>query len=137
MSVKSKYKTDSKRVQEGVWFDLDKNTDGSLCRVKLRRAGRGNPHWSKAMREHTANVDMETITPEEDEILTANVFAEANVVEWENFQPEDDGGNLEFNLDNVKMILTDPEWIDLLKDLQNKANGITSFQKKREGEAKN
>jgi hypothetical protein len=137
MSVKNKYKTSSALVREGVWFDLDKNSDGTPCRFKLRRAGRGNPHWSKAFREHTADVDMETISPEEDEIITANVFAEANVVEWEGFQPEDDGVVLPFSTENAKMILADPDWVELLKDLQVKANGITAFQKKREGEAKN
>jgi hypothetical protein len=137
MSMKSKFKTSSALVREGVWFDVDKNSDGSQCRVKLRRAGRGNPHWAASFREHTADRDMENLSPEEDEIITANVFAEANVVEWENFQPEDDGANLEFSVDNAKMILTDPDWVELLKDWQTKANGITAFQQKREGEAKN
>ena len=137
MSVKSKYKTSSALVREGVWFDLDKNSDGTPCRFKLRRAGRGNPHWSKSFREHTADVDMENIEPAEDELITANVFAEANVVEWEGFQPEDDGVVLPFSTDNAKTILSDPDWVELLKELQMKANGISAFQQKREGEAGN
>jgi hypothetical protein len=137
MSVKSKYKTSSALVREGVWFDLDKNSDGTPCRFKLRRTGRGNPLWSKTFREHTADVDLELVSPEEDELITANVFAEANVVEWEGFQPEDDGTVLPFSTENAKAILTDPDWVELLKDLQLKANGIAAFQQKREGEAGN
>lgn len=135
--IKGKFKTSSALVREGVWFDVAENTDGSMCRVKLRRAGRGNPHWATAFRAHTADVDMENISPEEDEVITANVFAEANVVDWENFQPEDDGQNLEFSVENARAILTDPDWVELLKDWQTKANGITAFQQKREGEAGN
>lgn len=138
MSLKAKYKTNSKLVNEGVWFDVDKNADGSLCRVKLRRPGRGNKLWGIAFRKYTADKDMENITPEEDELLTAQIFAEANVADWENFQPEDDGVNVPFSVEKAAEILSDPDWISLLADWQNKANQITPFQKeKREKEAKN
>jgi hypothetical protein len=144
MSLKGKFKTSTAAVRDGVWFDVTHNSDGSLCRVKLRRAGRGNPMWSIAFREHTKDRDMDAVTPEEDEIITANIFAEANVVDWEHFQPEDDGVELPFNVDNVKTILLDPDWIELLKDWQNKGNSLAPFQSdkgkpetKREKEAKN
>jgi hypothetical protein len=137
MSLKSKFKTSAAAVRDGVWFDVTQNSDGSKCRVKLRRAGRGNPLWSVSFREHTRDQDMEAVTPEEDEVITANIFAEANVADWEHFQPEDDGKDLKFTLDNVKKILTDPDWIELLKDWQSKANSLAPFQEKREAEAKN
>ena len=135
--VKGKFKTSSALVREGVWFDVAENTDGSKCRVRLRRSGRGNPQWAVSFREHTKGLDMEAVSPEEDELITANVFAEANVVDWENFQPEDDGQNMPFSVENAKMILTDPDWVELLKDWQTKANGIAAFQQKREDEAGN
>jgi hypothetical protein len=137
MSLKSKFRTSSALVREGVWFDLEPNTDGSVPRFKLRRSGRANPFWGPIFREHTADKDMENISAEEDELITATVFAEANVVEWENFQPEDDGVNLEFNTDNARLILTDPDWVELLNHLQNKTRDITPYQQKREGEAGN
>jgi hypothetical protein len=137
MSLKGRFKTSSVLVREGVWFDVDENEDGTKCRVKLRRSGRANPFWGPAFRDHTAGKDMETIPPEEDELITANVFAEANVVEWEHFQPEDDGVELEFSMDNVKSILTDPDWVELLNDWQTKTRTITAYQQKREGEAGN
>jgi hypothetical protein len=135
--LKSKFKTSAAAVRDGVWFDVCENKDGSKCRVKLRRAGRGNPLWSVAFREHTKDRDMDAVTPEEDEVITANIFAEANVADWEHFQPEDDGVELPFTTDNVRTILSDPDWIELLKDWQGKANSLAPFQEKRENEAKN
>lgn len=134
--IKGKFKTDAKLVREGVWFDVAENSDGTMCRVKLRRTGRANPLWGPAFRDNTAGKDMENLTPEEDELITANVFAEANVADWENFQPEDDGTNLEYNTENVKSIITDPDWVEMLHDWQNKSRGIEAFQN-REAEAGN
>lgn len=137
MSLKSKFKTNSAAVRDGVWFDVTQNSDGSQCRVRLRRAGRGNPHWSVAFREHTKDRDMDAVSPEEDEVITANIFAEANVADWENFQPEDDGNNVPFSVEAAKTVLADPNWIELLKDWQSKANSLSPFQEKRDAEAKN
>lgn len=137
MSLKSQFKTSTSLASGGVWFDVTTNSDGSKCRVKLRRNGRGNKLWVNAFRKHTADKDMENISIEEDEQITAEVFAEANVADWENMQPNDDGVNLEFNEANVKSLLLDPDWIELLKDWQVKSNEIKPFQEKQETEAGN
>ena len=137
MSLKTKFKTNSKLVREGTWFDVTENTDGTKCRVKLRRNGRGNPLWSVAFREHTKDRDMDSVTPAEDEVITANIFAEANVADWEYFQPEDDGVNVEFSVEAVREVLTNPDWVELLKDWQAKSASLEPFQQKREEEAKN
>ncbi len=144
MSLKGKFKTSSAAVRDGVWFDVCENKDKTKCRVRLRRAGRGNPLWSVAFREHTKDRDMEAVSPEEDEVITAGIFAEANVADWEHFQPDDDGVELPFNNDNVVKILSDPDWVELLKDWQTKAGSLTPFQSAkgkpdsvREAEAKN
>lgn len=137
MSLKGKFKSDSKLREDGVWFDVTTNRDKSNCRVKLRRSGRGNRHWVTAYRDRTANVDMDNLTVEEDERITADVFASSCVVGWEHMQPEDDGENVEFTPEAALALLSDPDWVDLLKDWQAKANSLSPFQKKREGEAKN
>jgi hypothetical protein len=144
LSLKSKFKVDATLARDGKWFDVCQNKDGSKCRVKLRRAGRGNPLWSVAFREHTKDHDMDMVTPEEDEVITANIFAEANVADWEHFQPEDDGVELPFSVENARSILADPDWVELLKDWQGKANSLSAFQSKpgdpptkQEEEAKN
>lgn len=141
MSLKKRFKTSARLIEEGVWFDVTTNSDKSKARVKLRRSGRGNRHWVAAFRDRTAGIDMETMSVEEDEAITAQVFVDACVIDWEHIQPEDDGNELEFSKENALKLLSDPEWIELLKDWQAKANGIAGFQdeqdKKREDEAGN
>lgn len=137
MSLKSQFKVDTNAVNDGVWFDVCVNSDGSKCRVKLRRHGRGNALWSIAYRAATRDVDTDAVTPQEDEVITAKIFCEGNVAGWENMQPDDDGKELKFNLDNAKKLLTDPDWVDLLKDWQGKASSLAPFQVARESEAKN
>jgi hypothetical protein len=130
LSLKNKFKTSAAAVRDGVWFDVCENADKTKCRVRLRRHGRGNPLWSVAYREHTKDKEMESVSPEEDEVITANIFAEANVADWEHFQPNDDGVELPFSIDNAKSILIDPDWIELLKDWQIKAGSLAPFQSK-------
>lgn len=137
MSLKSQFKTNSSLVNDGVWFDVCTNSDKSKCRVKLRRPGRGNALWSTAFRKHTADVDMETLTPEEDELMTAKIFAESSVADWEHFQPEDDGKDVKYSVEAATAILADPDWVELLKDWQKKAGTLSAFQDKREAEAGN
>mgnify|MGYP001176960993 CR=1 FL=1 len=129
MSLK-KFKTSAALVEQGVWFDVTTNSDKTKCRVKLRRHGRGNKHWVAAFRDRTAGQDMENLSIEEDEAITADVFVEACVVDWEHFQPEDDGNNVPFSKAEALKILSDPNWVDLLKDWQTKANTVTAYQDK-------
>jgi hypothetical protein len=135
MSLKSQFKTEAALVRDGTWFDVTTNSDGSKCRVKLRRSGRGNPLWGIAFREQTKDVDTEALTPQEDAVIMGRTMAQAAVVDWENMQPEDDGVNLEFSVENATNLLTDPDWLDLLTDWQAKASDIKGFQEKREAEA--
>ena len=138
MSLKNRFKTDTALTRDGVWFDLATNSDGSKARIKLRRHGRSNRDWVVSYRDHTKDVDLEAISPEEDELITARVFVDACVVEWEHFQPEDDGNDLAFSKENALTLFSDPDWNDLLKECQQHANNRQAFQtKKAEGEAKN
>lgn len=137
MSLKSKFKTNSSLVNDGVWFDVCTNSDKTKCRVKLRRPGRGNSLWSKAYRKHTADRDMDLVTPEEDEIITATIFAEANVADWEHLQPEDDGKDLPFSVEAATKLLVDPDWVELLKSWQVNAQKLDRYQDAREADAKN
>jgi hypothetical protein len=139
MSLKKQFKSNAAKIQEGVWFALTTNSDGTKCRVRLRRQGRSNRLWTAAFRERTKNMDMEKISVEEDEIITADVFVDSCVVDWENLQPEDDGVSLPFSEDNARVLLKDPDWNDLLKDWQAKAAGLSPFQDeaKKKAEAGN
>lgn len=128
MSLKSKFKSNATKIQEGVWFDVAPNKDGTLARVKLRRQGRSNRLWTAAFRERTKDLDMDKVTVEEDEIITADVFVDACVVDWEHLQLEDDGVELAFSEHAARDLLKDPDWNDLLKDWQAKAAGLAPFQ---------
>lgn len=136
MSLK-KFKTNPKLIEDGKWFTVTTNSDGSTCRVRLRRSGRANKRWLIKFREHTEGLDTDSLSPEDDAALMATVFAQACVAEWENMQPEDDGANLEFSEGNAVNLLTDPEWVDLLSDWQAKAGAAPNFRAHREGEAGN
>lgn len=137
MSLKTQFKTNSSLVNDGVWFDVCTNSDKSKCRVKLRRPGRGNALWSVAFRKHTADQDMDNLSPEEDEVMTAKIFAESSVADWEHFQPEDNGKDIPFSVDAATDVLADPDWVELLKDWQKKAQQLAPFQDKRETESGN
>lgn len=137
MSLKSQFKTDAAKVNDGVWFDVCTNEDGTKCRVKLRRAGRGNKRWSLEMREQMKGRNPDNIAADEDEQITANIFVKSSFVEWEHMQPEDDGIELESTEENAIKLLGDPDWVDLLSDWQAKASGLKPFQAKKEEEAKN
>lgn len=139
MSLKNRFKTDSSLTREGVWFDLATNSDGSKARIKLRRHGRSNRDWVTSFRKHTADKDMEAISAEEDEAITANVFVEACVSDWENIQPEDDGNAIaKDDKEALLALFMDPDWNDLLKECQAHANSREPFQtKKAEAEAGN
>jgi hypothetical protein len=137
MSLKGKFKTDAGLTKEGVFFPLATNSDGTECRIKLRRHGRSNRDWVNAFRKHTADKDMDNITAEEDEAITANVFAESCVMGWEHMQPEDDGVELPFSVENAVKLFLDPDWNDLLKECQTLAGQRSHFQAKMADEAKN
>lgn len=137
MSLKGKFKTSTQLVRDGVWFDLTENSDKSKCRIRLRRHGRTNRDWVTAFRKHTADKDMDLITPEEDELITAAIFVDSCVVDWEGMQPEDDGNNVPFSKEAALELFANPEWNDLLKECQAHANTRERFQAKAEGEAKN
>lgn len=138
MSLKSQFKSNSALAKAGAWFDLAVNSDGSKARIRLRRSGRSNPTWGVVFRERSKGIDVDNLTTEQDNVFMAGVLAEACVAEWENIQPDDDGKNLEFSIANAEALLSNPDWLDLLSDLQAKAAGITEFQDKvRDAEAKN
>lgn len=137
MSLKTKFKTNADLAKGGVWFKLDPNSDGTVPEVLLRRSGRANPLWGVAFRENSKDRDVETLTPEEDTLVMATTFAQACVADWKHMQPDDDGKVVKFSTDAAVKLLTDPDWIDLLTDWQAKAGENSSYQKEREGDAKN
>ncbi len=145
MSLKDKYKTDGAFVRDGVWFDLDVNTDGTVPGFKLAFAGKQNNKYMLAMRKWSAKFEDDAGVPdfsslgekEADELLL-NVFADTILLDWRNFQPEDDGVLADFTRENVISIFGNEDWTALYNLLNTKAKRVANFrQKSLEAQAKN
>jgi len=136
MSLKAKFKTNTSLVNDGVWFTVCTNTDGTTCRVKLRRTGQGNALWSLAWRNHQGD-DLVDLTPAQDAEFMAKVYADAVVAGWEHMQPNDDGKDWEFTKENVVKLLGNLDWLELKNDWREKADSLAPFQDPREDDVKN
>jgi len=143
MSLKGRYKNDMSAVKDGVWHEFEKNTDGTVPRFKLARAATVNKEYQKQFRAALKkyNVESEDLGAVEDDVAEAmllEVFANAVLVDWENFQPEDDGKNLKYSPKAVKEVIGSPEWSDFYAKLREDAAVATNYRiKNTKAEAKN
>lgn len=145
MSLKDKYKTDADAVREGVWFDFEPNSDGTTPGFKLAYAGKQNKKYTAAMRKWTAKFedengvpDFSTLQEEEADRFVLEVFADTILLEWRNFQPEDDGNALVFTRENVMAIFGSEDWAAFYAVLNAKAKKVANFrQRSLEAQAKN
>ena len=144
MSLKSKFKTNSNSVTQGVWVEYkdSPNEDGSVPKFKVARQSGQNKNYSKALRTHSkkakAKGKLENMSDEESNLLLLNVFVDSILLGWENFQPNDDGVSLEFSALNATAIFGDPDWYDFYQEIQNAAEDISTFNREDvEEEAKN
>lgn len=144
MSLKSAFKTNSAAANEGVWVDLTShpNKDGSIPGFLLARVSKQNKKYQAALREVTRDAGttvegLPDITNIEDGKL-AEVFAKTVVLNWRNFQPEDDGVNLEYSTENAVSVFANSDWADLYDYLVSKAQAAATFREKAtEAAAKN
>lgn len=147
MSLAKKFKTDTTAANEGVWFDYEDvpNDDGTVPGFRLARKTSQNKAYSRAMREftkeHTTDegvADFSSLSEEQAEAVELDVFTSALLLEWRNFQPNDDGNAMPYSRDNAKAIFSDPDWSDLYKDLARKSGQVSAYRKAQlEAEAKN
>lgn len=147
MTLKNKFKTDTTAANEGVWFDYEDapNEDGTVPGFKLARKTGQNKAYGKAMREftkeHTTDegiVDMSSLPEAEAEAVELGIFTEALLLDWRNFQPDEDGKEVKYSKEEAKRIFGDPDWSDLYKDLAVKCGKSSAYKaKQRKAEAKN
>jgi len=144
MSLKNKYKTNTKVANEGIWFKMIANTDGSVPAFKLAFLGKQNKTYKAALRRHLdqlgglGTIDFESLGEEEADALLLEVFVDSVLLDWSNFQPDDNGVALSFSKENAKIIFGDEEWVALYDELNLKAKRIAAFKEQRlESEAKN
>lgn len=136
MSLKSKYKQNAILARDGVWFEKGTNADGTVTRFLVRRSGRGNPDWNRVFAKHTEELGDEPSTEDDNRSMGAT-FGEACVLGWEHLQPDDDGAELPYSTEAAVAFFSNPDWLDLLTEMQNDARGLEGFRDKREDEAKN
>lgn len=137
MSLKDKYKTDGDAVREGVWFDFDTNSDGTVPGFKLAFAGKQNKKYTAAMRKWTAKYeddngipDFSTLQEADADKFILEVFADTVLIDWRNFQPEDDGVNVPYSRDAVVKIFGSDDWAAFYAILNAKAKKVANFRQK-------
>ena len=138
MSLKNKFGTNKQAEVDGAWVEVCRNDDGSICRVKIRRSGRRNAAYLKALEKAAKpykNIGLDNLDAETDAKIMRNVLAEAVIVGWENVQLVD-GENLEFSRENVLCVLE--ELPDLQDFISARAADIATFREAQlEADAKN
>lgn len=128
MSIKSQFKSDAAKVTNGVWFPYEANSDGSIPRFLLARISISNPKYLKAVQDKAQRNGDKTLTVAEEEAQSVENLADAVVLNWENFQPNDDGTNLDYSRENVIAIFGDPDWNDLKIDIRTKALDLSNYR---------
>lgn len=136
MSLKSSFKTNAAAANEGVWVDFTShpNKDGTIPGFLLARVSKQNKRYQAAIREVTRDTGLTVeglpdVSGIPDGAL-AEVFANTVVLDWRNFQPEDDGFALPYTKDAAVQIFTDPNWADLYDHLVSKAQAAATFREK-------
>lgn len=148
MSLAKKFKTDSEAARSGVWVDFEDspNPDSTIPGFKLARAHKQNKRYQRALRNVFKNLDYnadgtldtDSVDEDEAETLLLNVFAETILIDWRNFQPNDDGVMMPYSAQAVKDIFGNADWVDLYDHLNEESKRVTVFNQKRaEAEAKN
>lgn len=128
MSIKSQFKSDAAKVTNGVWISYEANTDGSIPRFLLARISISNPKYVKAVQDKAQKNGDKTLTIAEEEAQAVEDLADAVVLGWEHFQPNDDGVELTYSRENVIAVLGDPDWNDFKVDLRMKALDISNYR---------
>lgn len=149
MSLKDKYKTDATAARDGVWFDFTAlpNNDGSVPGFKLARMTKQNKKYSAALRKVTNGVDidpdtglpdMSTMDSDKSDKLVLDVFLDTVLLDWRNFQPEDNGAVLAYSREAALALFSSEDWADLYNDLAGKAQKASGFRERSlEAQAKN
>lgn len=137
MSLKASFGTNQKAEREGAWLEVCSNTDGSVTRIKIARAGRRNKAYTKAMEKETRpyRAILNDLDAKTDDKITNTVLVNAIILDWENMQVEE-GVNMPFTKENALQVLT--QFPDLADLVNRKAWEAETFRAEQlEDEAKN
>jgi hypothetical protein len=148
MSLRSKFNVNSAAAANGVWIDYPdlKNKDGSIPGFLVARMTKHNKKYAKAFRKATESMptdstgvaDTTGLSDDESEELLQKVFVDGVLLNWRNFEPNDDGKKKKYAKKVATEIFTSMDWWDLYMDLSTKAGKAATFNvKKMEKDAKN
>lgn len=137
MALKDKYKTDSEIVAEGQWFDFEENSDGSIPGFKLRIANRQNKAYAKALRvfaekygDESGTSTFDSLSEKDAEAYLLEVFVNTVLIEWRNFQPDDNGVETPYSKENAMKLFGSSDWGAFYDVLTAKAKKISNYQQR-------
>lgn len=162
-SLRESFKTNINSANEGVIIALTENRNNDAVveigqdgeekivkeatypSFKLSYYSKLNNEFAKVSRKINNDalkkygvVSFDKLTKEQKDEIALEVFVQAILKEWENFQPEKDGVNLEYSKENAKRIFGDPAWMKLYDYLADKAGDHDNYnQEIVENSAKN
>lgn len=138
MGLKKLYATDESAEAEGVWNDF-----GGVFRVKIARAGSGNPQFVKEL-SRAAKRANGVMTPDMERTALQNVYANTVVKGWQTFVDGqwvdgidmDDEGILQPTPENIQRVFQ--ELPDIYTSIVRMADDASNYRKTAlEAQAKN
>ena len=123
------FKTDSNLEEEGVWVQYGELDDGTRTRFRVRRMGKGNVHYTKAvehrMKPYRRQMDTGTMDNKLADTIMMEIFIASILVEWEGVTDKN-GDLMELSKENAVKLLTDLG--DLYSDLIDAASKAAIFR---------
>lgn len=137
MTLASRFKADTNLANEGVWFNFPEspNLDKTVPGFLLGRNSSQNKRFSRAVAEVTARylsehgvARVEDLPDDLYDQFDVDLFLEGVLLDWRNFQPADDGVNVEYSAEAAKEYIGNPDWADLYNLLRAKAIRTSNYQ---------
>ena len=145
MGLRDKYTKAVEEQNKGAWIELthedEKNSDGTSPCFCVRKASFTNKkHLLAAMR--VSKQYKKKNKYDDNELLGdidygIDLFCETSLVDWKDFEPEEDGNKMDFNIKNAKKIFAQEIWYELYKALEEKLMEMDKDEEDSEEDAKN
>lgn len=136
------YKINPETAEAGLWVGFSANADKSIPAFKLARTSKANKKYhaalAKAQKDFRRQIQTDTLSESQSAEIMLEVFCNTVVLDWRHIQPEDDGKEIPFNKENVKALLSAPEWEVLYGELVTEAAKIGNIRDEQvKSDAKN
>ncbi len=136
MSLSQQFKSDDKKIEQGVPVTYAANKDGTVPTFYISRSSNANKDYQKELRRafkpHERAIQLKQMKDDQAGDLLREVFAKSVLRNWANVakcdvtgNPEDEGYS-EFNKENAVKLFTNLP--DLFEDLQAQANDASLFR---------